>query len=291
MKQLGSPITLTTDFGFQDEYVGVMKGAILSLNRHIPIVDLVHNIPPQDITRAARVIADNYHYFPEGTVHLAIVDPGVGSRRRILAIKVDGHMFVGPDNGIFTSLLVNREYPEVYSVENKKLFRDFISNTFHGRDIMAPVAAWLASGLLISQVGRRVPVSSCSLVGLREPIIQPNGIAGEVVSVDSFGNIRTNISKNHLEQIHLGETSYLITKSYAVSITNGTYLDVDENLPEAIINSSGELEICIRNGSAARLLKIDKGERVFVRGHHHIDCLQFGMIEHGMVRRSTVHSQ
>lgn len=170
MKKFASPIAMTTDFGYQDEYVGVMKGVILSLNKRVPIVDLTHNIPPQDIAQAAKVIIDNYRYFPAGTVHLAIVDPGVGSDRRILAIKGDGYIFVGPDNGIFTPLLLNMETLVVYSVENRRLFRDSISKTFHGRDIMAPVAAWLASGLCINQVGERLPLDSCTLIGIKEPV-------------------------------------------------------------------------------------------------------------------------
>jgi S-adenosylmethionine hydrolase len=291
MKQIGSPITLTTDFGYQDEYVGVMKGVILSLNKRIPIVDLIHNIPPQDISQAAKIVSDNYKYFPIGTVHVAIVDPGVGSRRRILAIKADEHIFVGPDNGIFTPLLVNHNPLEIYSVENKRLFREYVSNTFHGRDIMAPVAAWLASGLSISQVGERLPLNSCVTIGLKEPVLQSNGIAGEVLSIDTFGNIRTNITKLYLDELSFTEQPFLVTKSYALTISDGSYSDVDDHLPAAIINSSGELEICIKDGNAARMLKIDKGERVFVRGHHHIDCLNIGMVEHGMVPTIDFHTQ
>jgi len=291
MIQLGSPITLTTDFGYQDEYVGVMKGTILSLNKSITIVDLVHNIPPQDISQAAKIIFDNYGYFPIGTIHLVIVDPGVGTDRRILAIKRDGHIFVGPDNGIFTPLLTNREDLKIYSVENKKLFRGTVSNTFHGRDIMAPVAAWLASGLEISQVGEPMPAHLCMTIGLKEPVLQSNGIAGEVLSIDSFGNIRTNITKLYLDELDFAEQPFLITKSYALTISDGSYNDVDDHLPAAIINSSGELEICIKDGNAARMLKIEKGERVFVRGHHHIDCLNIGMIEHGLVPPTDFHTQ
>lgn len=291
MKQFGSPISLTTDFGYQDEYVGVMKGVILSLNKRIPIVDLIHNIPPQDISQAAKIVSDNYKYFPIGTVHVAIVDPGVGSRRRILAIKADEHIFVGPDNGIFTPLLVNHNSLEIYSVENKRLFRESVSNTFHGRDIMAPVAAWLASGLAITQVGERLPLNSCVTIGLKEPVLQSNGISGEVLSIDSFGNIRTNITKLYLDELSFTEQPFLVTKSYALTISDGSYSDVDDHLPAAIINSSGELEICIKDGNAARMLKIDKGERVFVRGHHHIDCLNIGMVEHGMVPTIDFHTQ
>jgi len=291
MRQIGSPITLTTDFGYQDEYVGVMKGVILSLNKRVPVVDLVHNIPPQDISQAAKVLVDNYKYFPAGTVHVAIVDPGVGSQRRILAIKTDEHIFIGPDNGIFTPLLVNEASLEIYSVENKKLFRGYVSKTFHGRDIMAPVAAWLASGLSITHVGERVPINSCTVIGLKEPVLQSNGIAGEVLSIDSFGNIRTNITKAYLDELSFTDQPFLITKSYALTISGGSYSDVDDHLPAAIINSSGELEICIKDGNAARMLRIDKGERVFVRGHHHIDCLNIGMVEQGMVSQTDFHTQ
>ena len=285
MRQSGFPITLTTDFGHSDEYVGVMKGVILSVNKGIQIVDLVHEIPPHNIPQAARLIWNNYRYFPDGTVHIGVVDPGVGSSRRVIAVQCDTHYFIGPDNGIFTPVLTSKEPVEVYHVENRKLFLKKISNTFHGRDIMAPVAARLASGMAIAQVGKRLAKESCVLISMREPVLQANGISGEVISVDRFGNIRTNVTKSILKKISLGEEPRLFIKSYAIEISSGPYSDLDINVPTAIINSSGELEICVRDGSAAELLDVARGEHVFVRGHHYTECINIGLIEHGLNNR------
>lgn len=267
MKQSGFPITLTTDFGYRDEYVGVIKGVILSINKGIQIVDLVHNVSPQNIRQAAKVIWNNHHYFPSGSVHVGIVDPGVGSKRRILAIQHDTHCFVGPDNGIFTPLLLSQDSLEIFSVENPKLFLKKISDTFHGRDIIAPVAARLASGMSITQVGPPVKKHRCMLVSLKEPVVLPNGIAGEVTSIDHFGNVRTNITKSYLNQIAMHETPCITIRNYAVDFAAGSYSSMPDNVPTALVNSSGELEISIKNGDAGKQLQLLPGERVFVRGH------------------------
>ncbi len=266
MRQSGFPITLTTDFGYADEYVGVLKGVILSINKGVPIVDLTHNIDSQDILQASDVIWNNFRYFPDGTVHLCVVDPDVGMTRRIIALQSDTQFFVGPDNGIFTQILTSPETVEAYAVENRKLFLKEISNTFHGRDIMAPVAARLASGMSIANVGPRVPRESCVIIGVKEPVLQRNGIHGEVINVDKFGNIRTNITKVYLDKIDIGENPRITLKSYEIEFVDGSYGDIHDNLPAAIINSNGALEVCVNKGSAARILKVEKGERVYVRG-------------------------
>ncbi|THB79129.1 MAG: hypothetical protein D6B25_02535 [Desulfobulbaceae bacterium] len=267
MRQSGFPITLTTDFGYRDEYVGVMKGVILSINKGIPIVDLVHDVSPQNIRQAAKIIWNNHKYFPDGSVHVGIVDPSVGSSRRILAIQHDTHCFIGPDNGIFTPLLLSKNPLEIFSVENAKLFLKRVSNTFHGRDIIAPVAARLASGMAIAQVGPKVKKESCILVSLKEPVLQPNGVAGEVTSIDHFGNVRTNITKSYLNRIVMNDTPCITIKNYSIDFANGSYSSMPDNIPTALVNSSGELEISIKNGNAGKKLQVSRGERVFVRGH------------------------
>jgi len=267
MKDQVSPITLTTDFGHQDEYVGVMKGVILSINKKIPIIDLVHTIAPQNIRQGALILKNNYTYFPEGTVHLVVVDPGVGSSRRIIAFQNSGQIFIGPDNGIFTPFFVNQDPFDVYVVENEQLFLSSISKTFHGRDIMAPVAARLASGMDIADVGPQITSHSCAIISLRNPVLQRNGVTGEVITIDNFGNIRTNITLAYLNEIDLGDKPCITLKSYTFGFIDGSYKDIDSDMPTGIINSSGELEVCVKNGNAARLLKTNKGERVFVHGH------------------------
>ncbi|MCB2217459.1 MAG: SAM-dependent chlorinase/fluorinase [Desulfobulbaceae bacterium] len=267
MRQSGFPITLTTDFGLADEYVGVMKGVILLINKGVPIVDLTHGIQPQDIRQAARVINSNYKYFPPGTVHLCVVDPGVGTARRIIALHCDTHFFIGPDNGVFSPLINGPESVDVYQVENRKLFLKEVSQTFQGRDIMAPVAARLASGMSIVHVGPRIARDSCVVISLRDPLVRRDGIAGEVVNIDSFGNLRTNITKAHLNRIDLGGHPCITLRSYAIGFCKGSYDDIADNMPAAIINSSGELEVCVKKGNAARLLRVGRGERIFVHGH------------------------
>lgn len=268
MRQSGFPITLTTDFGHTDEYVGVMKGVILSINKGIPIIDLTHDISSHDISQASDIIWNNYKYFPDGTVHLCVVDPDVGTARRIIALQCETHYFLGPDNGTFTHILSSPETVEVYEVENRKLFLKDVSNTFHGRDIMAPVAARLASGMSIAHVGPRVPRESCLLIGVKEPVLQRNGIHGEVVNIDKFGNIRTNITKTYLDKIKLGEKPSVTLKAYEISFVHGSYGDIHDNLPAAIVNSNGALEVCVNKGNAARILRVAKGEKVFIRGQH-----------------------
>ena len=268
MRQSGFPVTLTTDFGYNDEYVGVLKGVILSINKGIPIVDLTHGIESQDISQASDIIWNNFRYFPDGTVHLCVVDPEVGMSRRIIVLQLETHYFVGPDNGIFTHLLTSPETVEAYVVENRKLFLREISNTFHGRDIMAPIAARLASGMSITNVGSRIPRESCVIIGVKEPVLQRNGIHGEVINIDKFGNIRTNITRVYLDRIELGEKPRITLKSYEIELVHGSYGDIHDNLPAAIINSNGALEVCVNRGNAAKLLKVEKGERVFVRGNN-----------------------
>ena len=184
-------ITLLTDFGTRDAYVGSLKGVILSLNPEVRLVDLSHEVDPQDIRAGAFMLAEAAAYFPPGTIHLAVVDPGVGSRRRALAARCRGHYWVGPDNGLF-HLIFNRA-PDLamVSLENPAYFRPRVSATFHGRDIFAPVAAHLSLGVDLDDFGPRVtdPVS----LAFPEPEFGPETIQGEIISVDRFGNLISNI--------------------------------------------------------------------------------------------------
>ncbi len=153
----GPPILLTTDFGLLDEYVGVLKGVILSINPQVTIIDLSHGIPPQAIGRAADVLFNNYPYFPDGSVHVCVVDPGVGTARRIIVVSGCNQLFIGPDNGVFTRILDADQAAEVYVLSNENWFLQNISSTFHGRDIMAPAAARLSLGASIKEAGPRIP--------------------------------------------------------------------------------------------------------------------------------------
>jgi S-adenosylmethionine hydrolase len=190
-----SIVTLTTDFGLRDEYVGVMKGVILGQAPTVSIVDLTHELDSRTLAAAAYLLAAAYRYFPAGTVHVAVVDPGVGTARRIVALTVDGHLFVGPDNGIFTLLIAAEKFQAAHEVTDTTIFRQPVSRTFHGRDIMAPVAARLAAGMRLEEVGPAIERESLVRLPLPEAVVmvEEGLIRGEVVSVDRFGNLTTNI--------------------------------------------------------------------------------------------------
>lgn len=259
-----APIVLTSDFGLADEYVGVLKGVILSINPDASLVDLTHEIPPQDIRRAATLISRNHAYFPIGSIHLCIVDPGVGSRRRMLVVSACNQFFIGPDNGIFSAILKTEEAATVHELTNRDWFLDEISTTFHGRDIMAPAAARLSLGAPINEAGLPVPRASCVILSETLPIIGESKLVGEIESIDRFGNLITNINKAHLETF-CGENNIILRiKTMAVPFHRTSYRDLPDEQPAAIVNSSKLVEISVKNGNAAELLGINCGEKVLV---------------------------
>ena len=249
-------ITLLTDFGTQDTYVGAMKGVILGINPSANIVDLAHDLPKHDILAASFALESAYHFFPAGTIHVAVVDPGVGSKRRALAAQLNNHLFVAPDNGILTPILEKRKPKEqVISLENRSFFLPRISGTFHGRDIYAPVAAHLSIGVKLNAFG---PV-------VTDPVLLPwpktkqaaNSISGEVIHVDRFGNLVTNITRNCLVAIGVNPTGddkamTQIGRSRLREIV-GSYSQKRRGQLLAIIGSVDRLEIAVREGSAASI--------------------------------------
>lgn len=240
-----SIITLTTDFGLGDHYVGVMKGVVLSINENAALVDVTHSIASHDVGAASFVVGNSYRFFPEGTVHLVVVDPGVGSERRPLAIRAAGHFFVGPDNGVFSSVLHSRAGVRVHEITNGKYFREEVSSTFHGRDVFSPVAAHLSLGVSLSELGPEaggpeiLPEQGCSAEGGR--------IRGAVVYADKFGNLVTSIptevlrNKARAEVSVGGKTIRGVSRSYS-SAAPGEIL--------AVGGSSGYVEISVNRGSA-----------------------------------------
>ncbi|MCA9211061.1 MAG: SAM-dependent chlorinase/fluorinase, partial [Planctomycetales bacterium] len=189
-------VTLTTDFGEVGSYVGQMKGVILSLARQAAIVDITHSIGPQNVRQAAMILDEATRRFPAGTVHVAVIDPGVGTTRRILAARIGSQYYVAPDNGLL-SLLASRYEGNVFvELTERKYWLPEVSATFHGRDIMAPVAARLLGGLAIEWLGR--PINQLHECVWPEPALQANRIVGQVIAVDTFGNAITNIDRDHL---------------------------------------------------------------------------------------------
>ncbi|MDE0686208.1 MAG: SAM-dependent chlorinase/fluorinase [Candidatus Poribacteria bacterium] len=262
-------ITLTTDFGTSDAYVGIMKGVILGINPDVQVVDLTHAIPPQDIHDAALSIHSAHRYFPEGTIHTIVVDPGVGGDRRAVVCQTDHAFFVCPDNGILTYLLQEVENTggqsiSVVAIQNQAYYLPEVSNTFHGRDIFAPVAAHLSLGVPPLDIGPPVE----DLVQLRVPIPQVSGstIIGQIVKIDRFGNAITNISESVLAGI--GATYEIRVGGTRLIRLNRAYAESDIGKPLAIIGSLGLLEIAINGGSAEVSLGLKWGDVVEIQRYN-----------------------
>ena len=256
-------VTLTTDFGLSDEYVGALKGVLLSYLDGLTVIDISHAIPPQDILHASMVLAHSVPFFPRGTVHLAVVDPGVGSRRRIVAISADGQFLVGPDNGLFTPFLQN-DTTLVHHVTNDALFRNPVSPTFHGRDIMAPVAAQLAGGMDISLVGQRVPRESCVELSKSTSRRIGDSLIGQVVARDHFGNLRTNITENEVRHLPGSEGISLRAGELQIDGLNSAYAERQSGELIALIDSQGFVEIAAVDGDAAALTGIGTGCEIII---------------------------
>jgi S-adenosylmethionine hydrolase len=263
-------VALLSDFGTQDHYAGAMKGAVLSVCPDAQLVDVVHDLPPQDVGAASFILASAVEAFPTGTVFLAVVDPGVGTDRRGLAVEKAGRRFVAPDNGLLTHVLAGGAPAEtrIHAITNAGLFRYRVSSTFHGRDVFGPVAGHLARGMAIEEVG---PVAADPIL-LPLPPMRARGDdewEGEIIHVDRFGNLTTNVLETDLEEI-LGRfggdpTEIVVVVEGAVLPLVATYGDVSEGEPCALVGSSHRLEIAIHGGNAARLLGAARGASVRIR--------------------------
>jgi S-adenosylmethionine hydrolase len=258
-------ITLLTDFGLQDEYVGVLKGVILGIDPTAQIVDICHGIDAQDVEAAAHTLMAAYPYFPKGTVHAAIVDPGVGTDRGIIAARADGQCFIAPDNGLLTPILSGNASATIHRVINEKIFRHPVSRTFHGRDIIAPVAAHLSVGLSLEDVG---PAVAPGEIHDREEAdakrIGADGIEGRIISIDRFGNLVTNIHARDLTDSAGAHLSFQAGDAHIAGLSE-TYAQGAPGKPIALVGSRGTIEIAVREGSAARVLNLTRGAVVRVR--------------------------
>ena len=277
-----SIITLTTDFGLKDSYVGAMKGAILEINPEVKIVDISHAVTPQNVREGAYVLGSAYRYFPKGTIHLAVVDPGVGTDRRALSIRGPDYYFIGPDNGVFSYVMSDapeqtevdpprrsfnagegdlQRLPrgfEAVTLTRSLYWRPQVSDTFHGRDIFAPVAAHLSLGVPLEEFGE--PVSSVVAFPRPTPVRGVDGsVEGEIIHIDGYGNLITSIRASDLPD-HRVETE--IGGNRVKGICRSS--EEGEGLL-AVIGSAGYLEICEKNGSAAARTGAGVGARVVVR--------------------------
>ncbi|SRR6266436_48579 len=252
-------ITLLTDFGSQDYFVSAMKGVILSINPHARIVDITHEIPPQDIRAASFNLLAVYKNFPAGTIHVAVVDPGVGSARRAVIVNCAGQFFVGPDNGVF-SWICEREEDSlaVHHLSNEKFFRPPVSHTFHGRDIFAPAAAALSNGVALEGFGPTID-DLTQLESLEPGRSNDGDLEATILHIDRFGNCITNLTRDHL-----GPGAKLIVNGREVSSFREFFADEDGSKDEVfcLFGSSGFLEIAAQNASAAKVLGARRGDSV-----------------------------
>lgn len=285
MNKPPSIITLTTDFGTSDIYVGVMKGVILNINPNVQIVDITHAVSPQNIHEAAFTINSAYRFFPKGTIHVVIVDPGVGSDRQAMVCKTDEGFFVCPNNGVLSYLLQHIESEETGTVdavviENPTYILPRVCNTFHGRDIFAPIAAHLSLGISLTDIGSPIR----DLIRFSFPAIHTthDTLTGQIINVDSFGNLITNITENSLADFLLSSESKadavkeldkqivstqfeIIAGRTSLKKLNGTYAESKAGTPLAIIGSFGLLELAINLGNAEAHLGLKYGDKVIVR--------------------------
>jgi S-adenosyl-L-methionine hydrolase (adenosine-forming) len=251
-------ITLTTDFGTRDGFTAQMKGVILGIRPRVHIIDVTHDVHPFSILEGALVVKGVSRYFPAGTIHVAVVDPGVGSLRRGIVVQGGGQLYVGPDNGLFSFIIADNPDWEIREITNSDLMLPDPHPTFHGRDVFAPVAAHIAAGVPVSRVGPAVvdPV----MIDVPRPINIPAGITGEVIHVDRFGNLSSNIEAKHLEYrvaaVEVGGMRISGISSYFGEVPEGTAL--------ALINSFGLLEIAVNRGDASRVLGVGVGDSVSV---------------------------
>jgi len=255
-------ITLLTDFGTSDTYVAQMKGVILGISPDATIIDITHDVQPQAIEQGAFLLESAYRYFPSGTVHVAVVDPGVGTERRALAVRTNRWMFVAPDNGLLTSVLRNEEQFEAYEITNSRFMLPQISSTFHGRDIFSPAAAYLSLGTPVSELGPQVfdPVMLPP-----PPVPSDNTFEGRIIHIDRFGNCITDIEESRFRNWLGSRTAVITVSGQLIHGPIRTYAEAAPGGLSALFGSSGRLEIAINMGNAAVELGLMLGSKVLVR--------------------------
>jgi S-adenosylmethionine hydrolase len=252
-------ITLTTDFGLQDYYVSAMKAVMLDIAPDVRMVDISHEIPSQDIMAASWTLQNSAMLFPPGTVHTVVVDPGVGTDRNPIALQVEDQYFVGPDNGIFSLLTKEKDFQAV-RLTDKQYWRDQPSNTFHGRDIFAPVAAHLSQDVKLEELGE--PLEELMTYRWTVPIADKDGLEGMIIHIDKFGNLITNISASLLKEVIGDKSVKIYVGNTILHNLASTFGNVTEGEPVAYIGSSGMLEVGINKGNAEKMLGVQKGAQI-----------------------------
>ncbi len=261
-------ITLLTDFGMADYFVGAMKGAILSVNESARIIDITHQIPPHDVRAAAFTLSAAYQTFPANTIHVAVVDPGVGSARRPILVTAQEHSFIGPDNGLFGFVYESEAANlRVFHLNREQYFRSDVSATFHGRDVFAPIAGWLAKGVPASELGDEIGDY------VRQDRITPRSFAdghveASIIHIDRFGNCVTNLTRRELTDERIARGVCLSVNEHRITSFRRVFVEEPSVRGElfALWGSAGFLEIAASCDSAARLLGVQRGQRLTLEG-------------------------
>ena len=264
-------ITLTTDFGLRDQYVGAMKGALLKVNPGARIIDISHMIGAQDTLGAAFILQEAYCWFPDASVHVAVIDPGVGGERAPIIIETKRYTFVGPDNGIFSLALQGEEIVRVIRITEREYFPGPVSSTFHGRDIFAPVAGHLSLGVEAELMGEPIQIDGIKKITLPEPLLEEDSITGEVIRIDNFGNLITNIPGNLIDTAFAfdafpGRDQLIVrVKEREIRGILDTYVQsAGRGALCVVTGSTGLIEIALNMGSAADELRSEIGDKVTV---------------------------
>jgi len=253
-------ITLLTDFGTKDQYVASMKGIILNINPQCLLIDITHQLNPHDIKQGAFILASAYFYFPKGTIHLSVVDPEVGGSRRPILLVTQNYFFVGPDNGLFTLVAKMEKVKQVVVLTEKKYFLSKVSSTFHGRDIFAPVAAHLSFGIKPNAFGYEI--NSLKELKIQKPIVKEGKLLGEIVHIDAFGNLVSNIEEGRLFRFIQSRPFVIRAGKKVISGLKKGYWEGKKGELIGLLGSGGFLEISVREGNAQKFLKVKKGDPI-----------------------------
>jgi S-adenosylmethionine hydrolase len=256
-------IALVSDFGSRDHYAGTMKGVILSICPDVALVDISHDIPPHDVLNAALELAACYRYFPQGTIFLTVIDPGVGSTRRGLAADTGDYRFVAPDNGVLSGVFQETPPRKVVELTERRYARPTVSRTFEGRDRFAPAAAWLAKGIQLSALGRAL--SDYHRLEIPQPLVESGSLSGIVLRIDHFGNAVTNIDRRTFEKFVDAGDVQIDAGGQRIGRLVATYADINADEVCALFGSTDHLELAANSASAAERLSLTRGAPIVIR--------------------------
>jgi S-adenosylmethionine hydrolase len=256
-------LAFLTDFGTRDHYAGTMKAVALGICPDATLLDITHDVPPHDILNGAMELAAAFKYFPAGTIFVAVVDPGVGSARRGIAVETSDYKFVAPDNGVLTAVLREAPAKKMVELTERRYARPTVSRTFEGRDRFAPAAAWLAKGIQLSALGR--PVSEIQRIEIPVPDVSANSISGVVLRVDRFGNLVTNIDRRTIERLAQASAIEIDAEGHRIERLVATYTELPADGVGALFGSTDHLELAAPSSSAAERLALTRGARVTIR--------------------------